>query len=413
MNQFLAIDSILAVEADRQKSSRLFDRIPPEVRACIWEYALTDYPDTSPFEMYDLTSNFTRPGYDGPPRTDTALLRTCRAIYKECWFLAFFLHEHVEWLNFDIRCNPPDVDKPWHKGYKTRMARRLLREAHRRGKTLQPLEIKHLHFFAESGNFEHNLFARRLRPLVKLMHPRVLTITVRARDWKAYRMSGTLELSGRWISSAAGAIPDSVREVRLELEALASNAGPVREVVAEMMEKWFLVRQDGAMFFPGQVEEARWRGPSLRDDYRLLLEETSSGVIDYVMLAVRFQLETVLEANKMRISEYAKGLSQQRSVCPCKTMLESTTKWPLQRELSDERLAKVEHFVAQAFPRWEQPWVEIPPPRLGELRERQHLPECQDGPDLNYLRLSGGSSETSTFDMSALEGELKVIPILK
>lgn len=410
MNSFLANDAILAIEADRQKGSRLFDRTPPEVRACIWEYALTDYPDTSPFQMFDLTSNYTRPGYDGPPRTDTALLRTCRAIYKECWFLPFFLHEHVEWFNFDIRCNPPNVDKPWHKGYKTRMSRRLLREAAARGKKLQPLEINHMHFFAESTNFEHSLIARRLRPLVRLMHPRTLTITVRARDWKAWKMSGPPELSGRWISSAAEMMPDSVREVRLELEALAGKDDPVRELVAEMMEKWFLVREDGSLFFPGQVEEARWRGPSLRDDYRQLLEETSSGVVNYVMLAVRFQLETVLDANKMRISEYAKGLSQRRSVCPCKMMLQSSTKWPLELGPSEERLAEVEHFVAQAFPRWTQPWEEIPPPKMGDVGERQHVPDCQDGPDYNYLRRSS-SGRTSTFDMSALDGELKKIPV--
>jgi hypothetical protein len=67
--------------ANAQSQSPLFSTIPPEIRNCIFSFALQEYVD--PERMWDRETYFTRPGFEGEPRIDVALLRTCKAIWAE------------------------------------------------------------------------------------------------------------------------------------------------------------------------------------------------------------------------------------------------------------------------------------------------------------------------------------------
>lgn len=331
MNLFLAHEAILDVKPNPQYGSPFLRQLPPEVRSRIYAYALTDYPDPSPAEQYERTVNWTRPSYSSLCRTDTALLSTCRLIYRECWFMPFYLCEYVEWLT-SAKFSPPRQSSPWNQGFKTRKARRVLREAVSRGKGPRALEINNMHFFSQSAFIDGGLIGRRLRTLVPLMHPRTITLTIRYWDWLNWMEDEPPELGGRWIPQVCRLLPGAVTEIRIELESVKRKAHQVRQIAAQMKKKWFFVRRDGVRMFAGRVEEGHWRGSSLWNGTRWVRDETAPGMVDYVIMVVSFRLENVLESEGVSISQHARELSQQSSVCACKLklkprVLEPTEGW--------------------------------------------------------------------------------------
>lgn len=67
-----------------QQGSPLFTVVPPEIRNRIFEFALSNYEDSS--AAYSTDTCYRRPGYTAPHKTSTALLQTCQLIYREAWF---------------------------------------------------------------------------------------------------------------------------------------------------------------------------------------------------------------------------------------------------------------------------------------------------------------------------------------
>lgn len=92
-----------------QTTSPLFRLLPGELRDRIWEYALSDYEDTT--KLYEDTTCYKRPGYLAPRRTDTELLRTCQAVYSEAWFRPWTSAKHTFWLTNPER-KPRSVTRP-------------------------------------------------------------------------------------------------------------------------------------------------------------------------------------------------------------------------------------------------------------------------------------------------------------
>ncbi|CAI7632520.1 unnamed protein product [Penicillium palitans] len=77
---------------NEQTQSNIFSLLPPEIRYEIFVYALTSSPDTTQ-----------PPGQDGywyetGHRTYTELLRTCKKVYMEAWFMPFICSEHAFWM---------------------------------------------------------------------------------------------------------------------------------------------------------------------------------------------------------------------------------------------------------------------------------------------------------------------------
>lgn len=320
-NTFLANGAILDIKPDPQDGSSLIRKLAPEIRAKIYEYALTDYPDPSRAHEFRCDIYWMRPSYTSGCKTDTALLSTCRAIYKECWFMPFFLTEYVEFLS-ENRFISVDYPIARNQGWKTRKAKRVLREVVRRGGQPQALEINNMHFFMQASYLDGGLAARRLRLAVPLMHPRTLTLTIRHCGWQDWP-DKPLELGGRWIPSVCRLLPDTVSEIRLELETVECKAGQAKRIAAQMKNKWFFVRPDGIPLFAGRVEEGRWRGPSVWSNLGKPRYETVPGVVDYFVTVVRFQPKAVLEREGVSISQNARELSQQNTVCACKLNLET------------------------------------------------------------------------------------------
>jgi hypothetical protein len=97
---------ILAIPPAPQDDCLLFNRIPPEIREQIFSLTLADFPDPSADKRYDADTYYTRPAYFAPRKSDTRLLRACRAVYREAWFLPFVLREQTHWLTSDDRAPP-------------------------------------------------------------------------------------------------------------------------------------------------------------------------------------------------------------------------------------------------------------------------------------------------------------------
>lgn len=167
---------LLSKKIDTQEEPPLFSLLPPEVRTKIFTYALSDYEDALPRSLYDPNASFWRPSHRAPRKTSTELLRTCRAIYRETWFLPFILKEQIHWI-----CS--ELHAPHGNGYYDNAKKlvHLLGEIAQQGQEKAEIEI--FHAFActkrlEDGDLHALLCLRGL-------HPRRITLTIRYIDWWA------------------------------------------------------------------------------------------------------------------------------------------------------------------------------------------------------------------------------------
>jgi hypothetical protein len=83
-----------------QQQSPLFSVLPGEIRNEIFALALVQYEDDA--EAYPEDSYWYRPGFAGPRKSSSALLRTCKLAYAEAQKV--FLRE-VEFAFWFGMCN--------------------------------------------------------------------------------------------------------------------------------------------------------------------------------------------------------------------------------------------------------------------------------------------------------------------
>ncbi|KAL8998127.1 MAG: hypothetical protein Q9169_002748 [Polycauliona sp. 2 TL-2023] len=98
--------------ADPQLNCPLLSRIPPEIRAHIFELALTAYEDPNA-KKYRQDAYYYRPGFTRAHRIDTSLLSTCRRIYWETSNFPASINEHTSWYWREppgIKKNFPPID---------------------------------------------------------------------------------------------------------------------------------------------------------------------------------------------------------------------------------------------------------------------------------------------------------------
>lgn len=75
-----------------QEQSLLFGGVPGEIRNKIFAYSLVQYEDDA--AAYPENSYWYRPGFKGPRKSSSSLLRTCKLAYLEGQKV--YLHE-LEW----------------------------------------------------------------------------------------------------------------------------------------------------------------------------------------------------------------------------------------------------------------------------------------------------------------------------
>lgn len=313
------VDRLLATPPNPQTDSPLFSTLPAEVRTAIFKLALADYPNPDPSKHYGSDAIFSRPAYSSPRRTDTALLRTCRAAYIETWFLPFILREQIHYVGRPDR-EPPEYSNS--HGLNLQTLTGIMQKYKVGGEGDETVEIDAVRVFTQMWKLED---ADEIAELVRTpgLRFRRLTITIRHTDWWHWERDMALSIDGGkgFLRKVSAVLPDTVREIRMELESLERKKGQVDELAAMMRERWFFRRVDGEGLFAdiseneeenaekkdGQAEEeglvSRWSGSSTWQHQRWVRDETEEGKIDYYVRTVPFRPRHIVEAKGGRVSE--------------------------------------------------------------------------------------------------------------
>lgn len=150
-----------------QSASPLFSYIPAEIRDHIFKLALTSFDDkTKPYEKGEY---YYRPDFRYAQKIDTALLMTCRRIFKETENVPACINEHTSWYHRA----PPDV-------------RRIeLPTANDPAALKRRLQLRTLHLFTQQYWLEDNQGFERLTQQWNRLFANVTCpkITLRHSDW--------------------------------------------------------------------------------------------------------------------------------------------------------------------------------------------------------------------------------------
>ncbi|KAK5988783.1 hypothetical protein PT974_10273 [Cladobotryum mycophilum] len=317
--QLLAKD----VDINPQSDSPLFKLFPPEIRSKIFQYTLTDYEDTSSQSKYEESTCYTRPSYFARRRTSAELVQTCRAVYRETWFLPVILREQVIWLAQSDR-QPPfynqvrDLQK-----YTTQISQWNGQEflaqdenGHGEGKTTsaspsdQRVEIESMQVFAQMYKLEEGGLARIMK--MKHWYARKITLTIRHTDWWYWEDDELLSFEGSWLKGVNAQMSSSTREFRIELESLERKKDQVDMIAKQMSQRWFFKRPDGVVLYPdaseASKEVSRWQGTSIWHQKRWIRDETEQGKLEYYIRTITFLPEHVLLARGGTVSEKAREM---------------------------------------------------------------------------------------------------------
>ncbi|KAK4064245.1 uncharacterized protein Triagg1_9041 [Trichoderma aggressivum f. europaeum] len=297
---------LLSKKIHKQQDSPLFSLIPPEVRAKIFTYALSDYEDRRRPLLYDSKTSFWRPSHRGPRRTSPELLRTCRAIYRETRFLPFALKEQIHWLCADLHI-PHGSGRS--NGNATKLAL-VLGEITQQG--LDKVEIESLHAFANTRRLEHGDLGALLS--IPGLHPRRITLTIRYIDWWGWDWESPdkpLYFKADWISAVSSNMSPSTTEFRIELETLEHLKDRVDAIGQHIAENWFFGRFGGTILYAdvsGKCHQvSRWSGSSAwYKKHRTNYQKEKGRKLDYYILTITFESELSLNRKGGVVSETAK-----------------------------------------------------------------------------------------------------------
>jgi hypothetical protein len=288
----LAPDSI-----HEQAQSTLFSVLPGEIRNHIWNYALADYQDET--QLYDDATCYKRPDYLAPRKTDTVLLRTCKRIYQEAWFLPWTNAEQTFYLTTSDR-RPPRTTTP------NDMQKTLIAIS----KTQTMPIIQHVRVFPQLYALESG---QRLQDILnlKFFYPKVITITIRHTDWWFWESDNNLHFDATWVDFCR--FPNSLTELRVAFESLERKKEQIDDVVKQAMEGWVFRRKDDTELSAKdcQPEIMRWSGSATWGHHRWIRDETGPNKLDYYVSTVTWRpTSSIVDDEKAAQSVYVAGRRQ-------------------------------------------------------------------------------------------------------
>ncbi|KAK6528522.1 hypothetical protein TWF281_009763 [Arthrobotrys megalospora] len=268
-----------------QSSSPLFS-LPGELRNLIWEYVLTPYND--PTRAYPSSTCYARPDFFAPLTSSVSLLRTCKAIYFETWYLPWTTAELCFYLTVDVR-RPPRVET-------VENVQRALRHLNN---TNVDTTINHVRVFAQLCSLEDGM---RLQYLLNMEHfkPKTITVTIRHTDFWYWENDESLRVGGYWVGACR--FPESVEKVRVEFESLERKKGQVDEIAQQAVERWEFCRKDGRKLsavtgktedgkVEGEVKVMKWTGSSSWQGIRWIRDEVEQGKLNYYVKTVTWRVK--------------------------------------------------------------------------------------------------------------------------
>ncbi|KAJ9627838.1 hypothetical protein H2203_003056 [Taxawa tesnikishii (nom. ined.)] len=274
-----------------------------EIRNSIFAYALSDYEDAS--RTYSDATCYKRPSYLAPRRSDTALLRTCRQIYQEAWFIPWASAEHAFYLAWNTR-SPPRVTS-------VESMQETLDLLHARG---VDIEVKHVLLFAQLCRLEDG---SHLSEILEMHHfrPKKLTVTIRHTDWWSWENDAPLQIGADWVNECR--FPDSVGEVSVAFESLERKRHQVDYIAAQASETWTFRRNDGTVMRArkdGAAEVTRWTGMSTWEEQRWIRDESRPNQLDYYVLTVTWRPQHTARCQEITNTDCEDCLARHLTV-PC------------------------------------------------------------------------------------------------
>ncbi|KAJ5702672.1 hypothetical protein N7488_010220 [Penicillium malachiteum] len=258
-----------------QTQSLLFS-LPPEIRYEIFACSLSSAPDTT--QPIDQDAYCTRPGYETISHTYTELLRTCKRVYMEAWFMPFLCSEHSFYMAWRQRSPKRVMSVPRMQA--------CLDLIHARHGEVQGGSVRIFpQLWALQGTKDcGGVFS------MKNFHPKTVTITIRYTDTWEWEQNRALYMEGAWAGRVR--LPASVTKLKIDFESIERRKDEVNHIAHELAEKWRFRRSDGVdMVTSGEdsISFSRWTGSSTLGGMRWLRDETRSGQLDYYVGTVTWR----------------------------------------------------------------------------------------------------------------------------
>lgn len=275
--------------------------LPPEIRANIYEYALSDFEDKDA-EPFPVDAAYYRPGYTHPRRLDIRLLKTCRAIYREAWAFPVTRKKYTFWLGHGDR---RDI-KDW-QSVNVQLAR-ILRICYTIHK--DKLKFKHLQVFSQMFRLETHGLAELM--VIPFFSVRSITLTIRHTDWWHWEEDAPLSFQAKWMAVLNKTLPDALEEMAIQLETVERKKEQVFWLIREMRHTWYFRTKGGKTLFADTsrqgLEQGGWKGPNMLLGQRWERDEVD-GKIPYFSLTQMFRPLLELEKHGVILEEFVKELA--------------------------------------------------------------------------------------------------------
>ncbi|KAJ6014311.1 hypothetical protein N7540_008902 [Penicillium herquei] len=250
--------------------------LPPEIRYEIFSCALSSASDTT--QPIDQDAYCTRPGYETISHTYTELLRTCKRVYMEAWFMPFLCSEHSFYMAWRQRSPKRVMSVPRMQA--------CLDLIHARHGEVQGGSVRIFpQLWALQGTKDcGGVFSMRN------FHPKTVTITIRYTDTWEWEYNKALYMEGAWAGRIR--LPASVTKFKIDFESIERRKDEVDHIAQELAEKWRFRRSDGMdMVASGEdsISFSRWTGSSTLGGHRWLRDETRPGQLDYYVGTVTWR----------------------------------------------------------------------------------------------------------------------------
>ncbi|KAL4994520.1 hypothetical protein BDV10DRAFT_176719 [Aspergillus recurvatus] len=318
-----------------QSQSPLFSTLPPEIRSEIFSYALSPFEDKT--KLYAKETYWTRPGYSAPHRTYTELLRTCKRVYAESWFMPFALAEHSFYLVAQDRAPGSRTSWEWEMELMEGWLK-VLNEVHADGRGHgqshegRKVEMGNVRVFAQLYLLEPGELLQSILD-TKHLFPKRVHLTLRYTDFWHWEHNRRLYIGGNWVRTVR--LPESVKTFVVDFESLERRKEEVDILVSQAVEKWVFRRKDGRTLSAKSADLAttKWTGSSMFGGERWVRDEVRPGELDYYIVTAAWKLQppsAADSASEEEIDMTVRVPDDYRQLPPPYTGQESIDEWEME-----------------------------------------------------------------------------------
>ncbi|KAL4734669.1 hypothetical protein BDV11DRAFT_174560 [Aspergillus similis] len=272
-----------------QSQSPLFSTLPPEIRSEIFNYTLSPIEDKT--KLYAKETYWARPGYSAPHKTYTELLRTCKRVYAESWFMPFALAEHSFYLVARDRAPSTRTNWRWEKRLMEGWLK-FLNDVHGEGQGHdgRKVDVGDVRVYAQLYLLEPGELMQSVLDTEYLL-PKRVHLTLRYTDFWHWEDTRPLYIDGKWVRRVR--FPESVRVFAVDFESLERRKEEVDILVSQAVEKWVFRRKDRRTLAAKSADLAttKWTGSSMFGGKRWIRDEMRPGELDYYVVTATWKLQ--------------------------------------------------------------------------------------------------------------------------